>query len=80
VKGGGGMPEDIKVKPTPIQRNTLDVATELTQLYFSRYNPDTPEEIQEVFLKFYAVAEAADNINYRYLKAYLPKEINKIIE
>ena len=74
------MADNIKVSPTPIQRNPLDVATELTQLYFSDCNTRTVDDICEVFLKFYAVADAARCINFKCFKEYLPEEINKIIE
>lgn len=74
------MADDIKVNPTPIQRNTLDVATELTQLFFSRFAFDSEKAIQDAFLKFYAVAEAARLTNFKELTEYMPEELKSIIE
>jgi hypothetical protein len=50
------MSDKVKVSPTPIQRNAFDVATELTMRYFEHQNPKSPEEMGEVFAKFYATA------------------------
>lgn len=66
------MADDIRVNPTPIQRNTLDVATELTQLYFSRVAFESIEEIQETFLKFYTVAYHANRAKVDFDK-YMPE-------
>lgn len=54
------MSDEIKVKPTPIQRNVLDVAMELTQLYYECVTPKGVEEIQETFSKFYTTAATCE--------------------
>ncbi|QNB48515.1 hypothetical protein BR63_19135 [Thermanaerosceptrum fracticalcis] len=74
------MPDNISVKPTPIQRNPLDVATELTQLYFSRQPFDTVEDIQNAFLQFYSVAEFAEKTSLKYMANYTPEQLKEIIE
>jgi len=74
------MADDIKVSPTPIQRNPLDVATELTQLYSQFASFKSVEDMQEIFLKFFAVAKTANIRGYDDLKQYLPKEYREIIE
>ncbi len=74
------MVNDINVKPTPIQRNALDVATELTLKYYSMYSTESVEEMQEIFLKFYSVAEAGRILNYAELKEYMPEKMKQIID
>ncbi|MBU3215842.1 hypothetical protein LL033_11835 [Clostridium estertheticum] len=53
------MSDQVKVNPTPIQRNINDVAMELTELYYSASNGSeyTVEKIQQTYRKFYATAE-----------------------
>ncbi|MCB2300641.1 hypothetical protein [Clostridium tagluense] len=62
------MEEEIKVNPTPIQRNINDVAMELTQLYYRSQNSNSIEKIQEVYRKFYATAKIVAGIPYSDLK------------
>ena len=50
------MSDEVKVIPTPIQRNLNDVAMELTELYYRSINSNSIEKIQEVYKKFYATA------------------------
>jgi hypothetical protein len=47
------MAEEIKVSPTPIQRNLLDVATELTKLYYETHTPSDVEEVKNTYSEFY---------------------------
>lgn len=53
------MADEIRVSPTPIQRNLNDIAMELTQLYYSMQpaNKYTIEDIQDAYKKFYATAK-----------------------
>lgn len=74
------MSEKIDVKPTLIQRNSLDVAVELTQLYYSKFGMEDSKEVQDIFLKFFAVAETARLINFKDLIEYLPEELAQILE
>lgn len=77
------MADEIKVAPTPIQRNELDVATELTQIYFKSNVPQSVEEVQITFTKMYAAVGAAklggsnSSALKSHLKAYLPEELKK---
>lgn len=75
------MADELKVIPTPIQRNSLDVAMELTQLYYSAYGiKENIDEIQHDFLKFYAIADFADRNTYRQLVEFLPEEAKKLVK
>jgi hypothetical protein len=57
---------EVKIVPTPIQRNLNDVAMELTELYFSRHSGSecTIENIQNTYKKFYATAMNAVGMDY----------------
>jgi len=66
------MPDNIEISPTPIQRNLLDVATELTQLYYSAHSKGDIEEIQRTFYKFYAIAAKARSIDSATINANIP--------
>jgi hypothetical protein len=66
------MPDNIEVSTTPIQRNLLDVATELTQLYFSAHPIGDVDEIQRKFFKFYAIAAKARSIDGATINANIP--------
>jgi hypothetical protein len=79
VGGCVGMADEIKVVPTPIQRNENDVATELTMLYFRDKPVGSAEEIQTIFVKMFAAVGAAHAgpAVRTYLKNYLPEELKK---
>lgn len=55
------MSNEVKVRPTPIQRNLNDVAMELTQLYYKGVGPESVEELQKTYCKMYATAQYAVN-------------------
>lgn len=65
---------DIKVSPTPIQRNALDVAMELTKMYVER-TPVDAEELDSVFARFYAVANTLQNKSSSHLSVLIPAEL-----
>jgi hypothetical protein len=73
------MADEIKVVPTPIQRNEFDVATELTQIYFNSRTPDSVEDIQVTFVKMYAAVYAAEYGGRltAHLAALVPEELKK---
>jgi hypothetical protein len=74
------MADEIKVAPTPIQRNELDVATELTQIYFKSRTPESVEDIQITFAKMFAAVFAAKHGGSAlkpHMKAQLPEELKK---
>ena len=73
------MADKIEVSPTPIQRNRFDVATDLTNLYYSSTSPASKEEVAETFLTFYATVEAAYRTSHKDLKEYMPESLKKII-
>lgn len=52
------MSNEVKVNPTPIQRNLNDVAMELTNLYFKarNFSDHSIENIQDAYKRFYATA------------------------
>ncbi|MFT9498036.1 hypothetical protein [Anaerosolibacter sp.] len=76
------MADEIKVKQTPVQRNNHDVAVELTKMYFQTVSVDdiSIEYMQEVYLKFYATAKAAEYVGPINLKDYLPEQLKTVIQ
>ena len=74
------MSNNIKVSPTPVQRNVLDVATELTLLYFKNKPPSvaTNDAISETFIKLHAVASICNGINEKYFVDFLPEPLKSI--
>ena len=69
------MADNINVKPTPIQRNKFDVATELTKLHFESVTPRSDEEIGEVFAKFYAIASYCEYKGAKNLQSLIPNSV-----
>ena len=78
VKGDDKMADDIKVKPTPIQRNILDVAMELTELFCNYHSYESLEDLQNAFVKFYAVAQTCEYAGIEKLLEYVPEEFKKV--
>lgn len=70
--------DELKLKPTPIQRNALDVAMELTQLYYSRKPFEGREDIAETFVNFYAAAELGKSASYSNLAEFLSDKLKKL--
>ncbi|WP_456270466.1 hypothetical protein M1E15_07015 [Bacillus sp. JZ76] len=66
---------DITTKPTPIQRNPLDVATELTQLHIRKFEVVTEEDIANTFAKYYALAAKLNRTHPDSLVNLIPEEI-----
>lgn len=73
------MSEEIKVKtiPTPIQRNELDVAMELTKLYYESHNIESIEDIQNTFAKFKCSVEIASSLHTDGTLEFVSKELAK---
>ncbi|MDX8291434.1 hypothetical protein SLL00_16610 [Metabacillus indicus] len=69
---------DINVKPTPIQRNSADVAVELTELFFRTNAVENANHVKEIYSEFFATAEYL-RLNYRNLKGLVPEEILKLM-
>lgn len=68
------MSNEVKVIPTPIQRNLNDVAVELTKLYFDGQNSGaTIEQIQDTYKKFYASARNASGMSLEKSEEILEK-------
>jgi hypothetical protein len=68
------MADEVKVNPTPIQRNANDVAFELTQLHVSRI-PGDIDNIDELFAKYYAIAATLNGTHPKFLNNLVPEEI-----
>ncbi|ASB93412.1 hypothetical protein [Bacillus subtilis] len=66
---------DITTKPTPIQRNPLDVATELTQLHIKRFGADYEDDIANTFAKYFALAAKLNRTHPDSLANLLPEEV-----
>jgi len=62
-----------------IQRDSLDIATELTLLYYKSHSVDSKEDIQDTYFRFYAIAETARRTSQRDFLNYLPENIKTII-
>ncbi|CUU47049.1 hypothetical protein [Clostridium beijerinckii] len=68
------MADNIKVEPTPIQRNRRDIAFELLslRLHYDRNRADyTEDQIVALYNKFYANAAVIENESVEDLKKYL---------
>ena len=73
------LKDDMKIKPTPIQRNSFDVAVDLTKLYYKTAptNETKADRIAEVFSMFFATAKLCDySAN---LKELLPDNLKSIL-
>jgi hypothetical protein len=65
------MPDNLTVSPTPIQRNVLDVAMELTTLYYRNSSEADIEKIDAIFARFYAAARELSSTRTEDLRKYL---------
>jgi hypothetical protein len=68
------MAENIKVSPTPIQRNKLDVAMELINYHTSRKNV-AAEELEVLFAKYYALVTLCEHKSIEELQNLLGEEL-----
>lgn len=73
------LSNDIKVSPTPIQRNAFDVAVELTKMNFKTRDTTNPDEIAEVFVKFLAAAILFKGTDYNTLRDLLPDKLKNVL-
>ncbi|MGQ7864891.1 hypothetical protein [Bacillus sp. WC2502] len=64
----------------PIERNKLDIALELTQLHLNRYETNHPDQLSEVYAKYYALLEVLDLSSYDQLIDLLPDELKQTLE
>lgn len=69
---------DTVVKQNQTQRNAMDAAVELTQLYCSLKVVEA-DKIKDIFTEFYAVAHSLAHANHECLADYLPKELKERI-
>lgn len=63
-----------------MQRNNLDVALELTQLYYKNTAINSPEELEMTYAKFHTLVYTLQSNNYRNFIDLLPEDIKKVIE
>ncbi|WBY35870.1 MULTISPECIES: hypothetical protein [Bacillus] len=66
---------DITTKPTPIQRNPVDVATELTQLHIKKFGADYEDDIADLYAKYYSLAVVLKAKYPSDLYGFLPEEL-----
>jgi len=71
------MADNINVNPTPIQRNSNDVALELTLFYYKDKPSDDIKEIQETYTKFYVLADTLYRNRPSKFENLLPEFLNK---
>ena len=64
---------ELNVRPTPIQRNMMDVATDLTLAYVTKCDVNSVEEVQQMYLTFFAVAKYAYNMSSTEVDKHMPK-------
>lgn len=65
------MADNINVSPTPIQRNSADVAIELVQLHV-RTNPSDADILGDLYKRYYAISETLRKKNFHDLEKLLP--------
>ncbi|AUJ77561.1 MULTISPECIES: hypothetical protein [Bacillus amyloliquefaciens group] len=63
---------DITTKPNPIQRNSSDVAVELTQLHVEQFGLENKDDLANIYAKYYAVAHL---LKTNPVSKFLPEEI-----
>ncbi|ADU29677.1 hypothetical protein [Evansella cellulosilytica] len=59
------------------KRGSLDVAMELTDLYCKEYIVEDEKELQEIFTKFYAIAEYCQHKSADDLKSLIPDVVKR---
>ncbi|PRS31065.1 hypothetical protein [Bacillus pumilus] len=59
----------------PIERNKLDIALELTQMHLNRYETNHPDQLSEIYAKYYALLEVLDLSSYDELIDLLPNDL-----
>lgn len=50
------MSEKVSVRTTPIQRNLIDAAMELTTLYIKSGYQEHTEKLEDIYSRFFALA------------------------
>ncbi|MCM3616695.1 hypothetical protein M3936_03770 [Sutcliffiella horikoshii] len=71
---------NVKVNPTPIQRNKHDVAFELLTFH-AKYKRPAAEEIELLYAKYYALADYCENVSVVNLQKLLSDELKaKVVE
>ncbi|MGC8229007.1 hypothetical protein ACP2W0_08390 [Pseudobacillus badius] len=68
------MSDKVKVSPTPIQRNSADVAIELLEMHLRKEAVDA-NEIEVLYAKYYALARALEATKAYDLKVLVTNEI-----
>ncbi|AOZ89944.1 hypothetical protein BK049_15340 [Bacillus xiamenensis] len=63
-----------------MERNKLDIALELTQLHLNRYETKHPDQLSEIYAKYYALLEVLDLSSYDQLIDLLPHELKQTLE
>ncbi|OPX89588.1 MAG: hypothetical protein A4E53_01471 [Pelotomaculum sp. PtaB.Bin104] len=69
------MSDEIKVKPTPIQRNTLDVAIELTKLHFDKTGYESLEILERTFIELYSMVKMLERSSSDTLRKFIPENM-----
>ncbi|MGX9291387.1 hypothetical protein ACSLGF_09210 [Bacillus sp. A015] len=60
-----------------IERNKLDIALELTQLHLNQYETNHPDQLSEIYAKYYALLEVLDLSSYDELIDLLPNDLKQ---
>ena len=64
----------------PFERNKLDIALELTQLHLNQYQTNHPDQLSEIYAKYYALLEVLDVSSPDQLMDLLPDELKQILD
>jgi hypothetical protein len=68
---------NVKTSPTPIQRNKLDVAMELTELHsrLGGFRQSGHQALQQTFAEYYALVSLCEGASYEELEGLVSDEI-----
>lgn len=69
------MAENVNVNPTPIQRNSADVAIELLKIHTRLEGFAGPDDIEKAFARYYALAATLKATRPERLKQFITEDI-----
>jgi hypothetical protein len=69
---------NVKVNPTPIQRNRFDTAIELLNIYLN-LKVVNADELDSLFVRFYALTEFVESKSLVDLQKSIPENVLKLV-
>jgi hypothetical protein len=70
---------NIKVNPTPIQRNRFDTTVELLNMYLNRKEAVNADELDGLFVRFYALTAFVESKSLIDLQKSIPENVLKLV-